>query len=128
MIYYLTQNDLLDMHAYVVERYGGLLGIASQDRLQTVLDAPRQVMFGVELYPDVTSKAAVLTFLIIKSHPFVGGNAGTALLALVRFLEINDMMLRQDISNSELIWLIRRLSYSDMDREGLERWLRRNVV
>ena len=90
---YLTKDELLDIHAYILERYGGRMGIASQDRLTQVLDTPRQVMFGVELYPDLPSKAAALTFLIMKSHPFVGANEATALMALLRFLHINNARL-----------------------------------
>lgn len=127
-IQYLTQDDLLDLHVYIINTYGGLLGIASQDRLTTVLNAPRQEMFGTALYPDLCSKAAVMTFLIIKNHPFLSGNDGTALIALLRFLEINGQTLRADIGSGELVWLVRALVHSDMDREGLEEWLRSNVV
>ena len=49
---YLTKDELLDLHIYAVSPYGGRMGIASQDRLTTVLEAPRQIMFGTELYPD----------------------------------------------------------------------------
>lgn len=125
---YLTKTDLLDLHIYAVMRYGGLLGIASQDRLQMVLNAPYQKMFGVELYPDVCSKAAALVYLLIKSRPFVGGNELTALMALLRFLDINAVELRDYIGDGELFWLIRALNYSDMDKEGLEDWLRENLV
>lgn len=125
---YLTKEDLLDLHAYAVTRYGGLLGIASQDRLQTALNAPRQEMFGAELYPDVCSKAAVLMYLLIKSRPFVGGNETTALMALLRFLEINNAALRYDVGDSELVWLVRALNHSDMDKEGLENWLRDSLM
>ncbi len=125
---YLTKEDVLDLHTYAVMRYGGLLGIASQDRLQTALNAPRQEMFGAELYPDLPSKAAALVYLLIKSRPFVGGNEITALMVLLRFLEINAAALRYDIGDSELFWLIRALNFSDMDKEGLEHWLRDNLV
>jgi death-on-curing protein len=121
---YLTKEDLLDLHTYAVLRYGGLLGIASQDRLQAVLNAPRQEMFGAELYPDLCSKAAIVTYLLIKNRPFVGGNEITALMALLRFLEINGTTLRYDVGSSELAWLIRAVTHSDMDKEGLENWLR----
>ena len=124
---YLTKDELLDIHAYILNRYGGRMGIASQDRLTNVLDAPRQVMFGVELYPDLPSKAAALTFLILKSHPFVGANEATALLALLRFLHINSAGL-DDASDADLRWVARAVSQSDLDREGLERWLRENLV
>jgi death-on-curing protein len=123
---YLTKDELLDIHAYILHRYGGRMGIASQDRLTTVLDAPRQVMFGAELYPDLPSKAAALAFLILKSHPFVGANEVTALLALLRFLHINNAGL-EDADDAELRWVMRADSQSDLDREGLEGWLRERL-
>jgi death-on-curing protein len=125
---YLTREDLLDLHAYIVMRYGGLMGIKSQDRLTTALHAPHQAMFGAELYPDVYSKAAALAYFIIKNHPFVSGNDGTALIAMMRFLQINGLQLRPDIGTGELIWLIRALNHSDISREGLEHWLRENAM
>lgn len=124
---YLTKEELLDLHAYAVERYGGLLGIKSQDRLQTALSAPRQEMFGAELYPEVVSKAAVLVYLLVKSHPFMGANEATALLAMLRFLELNGAALRPEIGDAELGWVFRALNNSDMDKEGLEQWLRDSV-
>jgi death-on-curing protein len=124
---YLTKDELLDIHAYILNRYGGRMGVASQDRLTNVLDAPRQVMFGVELYPDLPSKAAALAFLILKSHPFVGANEATALLALLRFLHINNADL-DAAGDVDLGWAARAVSRSELDREGLERWLREKLV
>ena len=124
---YLTKDELLDLHAYMLERYGGRIGIASLDRLTHVLDAPRQVMFGVELYPDLPSKAAALTFLIMKSHPFVGANEATALMALLRFLHINNARLDESV-DTNIGWLARAISCSELDRAGLERWVRDNLV
>jgi death-on-curing protein len=126
-VIYLTKHDLLDLHAFVVTRYGGRLGIASQDALGRVVDAPRQAMFGAELYPDVPSKAAALVFLLIKSRPFLAANELTALLALLRFLDSNDASLADEVSEPELLWLARSVNQSDLDREGLERWLRQHV-
>jgi death-on-curing protein len=125
---YLTKEELLDLHAFAVERYGGLLGIKSQDRLQTVLGSPRQEMFGSELYPDVCSKAAVLVYLLVKSHPFMGANEATALLAMLRFLELNGVALKPEIGAAELAWVFRALTHSDIDKEGLEQWLRDSVA
>lgn len=126
-MYYLTKEDLLDLHAFAVEQYGGLLGIKSQDRLQTVLNAPRQEMFGAELYPDVCSKGAVMVYLLVKSHPFLGANEATALLALLRFLDLNGAALKPGIGASELVWVFKALADSDLDKEGLEQWLRDSV-
>lgn len=125
---YLSKNELLDLHTYVVTRYGGLLGIQSQDRLHTALNAPLQTMFGAELYPDAPSKAAAMTYLLVKSRPFLGGNEGTALMALLRFLAINGLDLSPDIGPDELFGLMRSLNHSAMDKEGLEAWLRERVL
>jgi death-on-curing protein len=125
---YLTKQELLDLHACAVERYGGRLGIASQDGLTRVVDAPRQVMFGAELYSDLPSKAAALVFLLIKSRPFLGANETTALLALLRLLDINGVALDPAVSDAELLWLVRSINQADLDREGLEAWLRQNVA
>jgi len=124
---YLTKDDLLDLHAYLIARYGGRLGIASQDRLISALDAPRQVMFGAELYPDLASKAAALTFLVLKNRPFLGANEATALMALLRFLEINHTGLG-DVSQAELLQVVRAINHADIDRAGLERWLRERLA
>lgn len=124
---YLTKDDLLDLHALVIERYGGRLGIASQDRMTSALDAPTQVMFGAELYPDMPSKAAALTFLLLKSRPFVGANEATALMAMLRFLEINHAGLNE-AAQSELLRIVRAINHSDLDREGLESWLREHLA
>jgi death on curing protein len=127
-MHYLTRDELLDLHAYAVERYGGLLGIKSQDRLQMALSAPRQEMFGAELYPDIWSKTAVVVYLLVKSHPFLGANETTALLALLRMLDLNDAALRPEVSPGELAFVFRALNHSDMDKAGLEQWLRDSVV
>ncbi|NOK58360.1 MAG: death-on-curing protein [Chloroflexi bacterium AL-W] len=128
MIHYLTKNEVLDLHAYVITRYGGRLGIASQDRLISALDAPRQVMFGSELYPDVISKAAALAFFLLKGRPFLSGNQSTALMAMLRFLDINHISLHNNVSSSELLWIIQSLDRSDLDKNRLEEWLNEHAV
>ena len=125
---YLTRDDLLDLHAYALERYGGLMGIKSQDRLQHVIRAPHQQMFGAELYPDLSSKAAVMVYLLVKSHPFVGANDATALLSLLRLIDLNGHALRPEIGPGEIAWVFRALNHSDMDKASLEHWLRESIV
>ncbi len=117
---YLTKDELLHLHTYVVTRYGGRLGIASQDRLTSALAAPRQVLFDTELYPDLPSKAAALTFLLLKSRPFLAGNEGTALMALLRFLALNDTALNEDVSDAELRWMRENIRFNHEDHEGHE--------
>jgi death on curing protein len=123
---YLSLNDLLDLHTFAVERYGGRLGIKSQDQLQGALQAPRQIIFGEELYPDLAGKAAVLAFQLLKNRPFVAANEATALLAILRLLHLNDASLG-DTPVEALADELRAVLHSDQDRDGLATWLRDRV-
>ena len=122
---YLTLDEILDLHTFAVTRYGGRQGIKSQDRLQSALMAPQQVVFGTELYADLAGKAAVLGFQLLKNRPFVAANEATALLAMLRFLHDNDAVLSADVT--VLADQLRLVLASQLDRDGLETWLRENI-
>jgi death-on-curing protein len=66
--------------------------------------------------------------LLLKNRPFLGGNEVTAILALLRFLALNRAPLSDDVSDAELLWLVRAVNQSDLDREGVEQWLRENLA
>lgn len=119
---YLTSDDILDLHTFAIERWGGRMGIRSHDRLLSALHAPQQVLFGEEVYPDLAGKAAALTFQLLKNRPFVDGNETTALLVLLRVLEINDASLG-DTSPEALAEALEAVLHSELDRDGLEQWL-----
>ena len=119
---YLTHDDMLDLHTFAIERFGGRMGIKSQDKFQSVVAAPQQMAFGSELYPDLAGKVAVLGFQILKNRPFVGGNEATALLAILRFLEINDATLN-DATPGDLADQLRAVLRSELDRDGFTAWL-----
>jgi death-on-curing protein len=119
---YLTCDDILDLHTFAIERWGGRLGIRSQDQLLNALHAPQQILFGEELYPDLAGKVAALSFQLLKNRPFVDGNEATALLALLRFVYINDATLR-DTSSEDLASVLERVLHSDLERDGLAAWL-----
>jgi death-on-curing protein len=119
---YLSRDDVLDLHAFAVERWGGRLGIRSQDQLLNALHAPQQVLFGQEVYTTVASKGAALAFQLLKNRPFVDGNEATALLVLLRFLHINDAALN-DTAPEPVADALDRVLRSELDRDGLAEWL-----
>ncbi len=123
---YLGRDEILDLHTFAIEHFGGRLGIRSQDTLLSAVQAPQQVMFGEELYPDLASKAAVLSFQILKNRPFVDGNEATALLALLRFLAINDATLGNTPPEA-LAEMMDAVLNSNLDRDGLTQWLRERI-
>lgn len=117
---YLSRNELLDIHGYIVERFGGRLGLNSLDRLVSLVDAPSQMMFDQELYTSVAEKAAVMAYFLIKNRPFRSGNEPTALLAVLRFVAINNHTI-DDIS--ALAAELRAVARSERDQDTLSNWL-----
>jgi death-on-curing protein len=85
----LSLEQLLEIHALVVEATGGSTGIRDLGRLEAAIAAQTQNVFGEELYPNTTDKAAALIRGIIADRPFVGGNKRTAMLVGLTFLESN---------------------------------------
>jgi len=127
MIQYLTIEDVLALHDYAIQRYGGSSGILGMGRLESALDTPKQAMFGEELYPDVFAKSAILVYLLIKNHPFVDGNKRAALYALLRFLETNGLTISV-ASNDELYQFTIDIATSILDKAQIEEWLRKHTV
>ncbi len=123
---YLSRDDLLDLHTFALQRFGGRLGIRSQDRLLAALGAPQQVMFGMELYPDLPSKAAALGFMVLKNRPFNAANEATALLAVLRMLEINNTVVMPRFPE-KLAVALRAVLHSELDRDDLTAWLREEL-
>ncbi len=57
--------------------------------LESIVEQIKAVCFGVELYPDLISKASWLFYALIKNHPFQNGNKRVGVIALVTFLALN---------------------------------------
>jgi len=88
---YLSVEEILALHDYQIERFGGLHGILNLAALESAVNRPTVNIGSVDLYETVTEKAAVLAFSIIKNHPFVDGNKRTGLHAALTFLELNNV-------------------------------------
>jgi death-on-curing protein len=90
---YLTFEEILRLHFQVVEDYGGSHGVRSEDRFESVVEAPTVEVFEVEQYPGMYLKAAVYLRNIVKDHPFVDGNKRTGITVSTVYLMRNGTVL-----------------------------------
>ena len=125
-IRYLSPAEVLLIHDHAIREFGGSFGLISLERLEAAIGAPRQTMFGEELYPNLLSKAAILFYLLVKNHPFVDGNKRTAALALIEFLERNGYTL--DATNDELYQFTVDVASSALGKEEAEEWIRDKAI
>lgn len=90
---YLNGEDVLFLHYKLIEDYGGSHGIRDENRVASVIGAPKQQTFGEYQYPGVFEKAAVYARNIIAVHPFVDGNKRTGITCAAIFLMKNGYAL-----------------------------------
>lgn len=81
--YLLIAEVVLGVPAETIADWPGV-GLA-----ESALSAPSMGFGGVEFYPDVVDKAAVLCVRLARNHPLPDGNKRVAYLALVEFLARN---------------------------------------
>lgn len=124
-MHYLTPADLIAIHALLLAEFGGMRGIteAGFGRLEAAAATPRASMFGQDLYPGVTEKAAALCQAITRAHPFSDGNKRVALVALDLFLARNGRTLAA--TNDEVYATIMALAQGSLGREALVGWVER---
>lgn len=89
-------DDVLALHAALIERWGGAPGVRSSEALQGILQGAFQTFSGTELYPTVVDKAAYFCTEIIRQHPFIDGNKRTALAILGAYLAMHGHVLGAD--------------------------------
>ena len=75
-------------------------------KLNGILAAVYQNVFGTEVYPSIEEKAANLLYFLIKDHPFADGCKRIGASIFLEFLNKNNHLIidhRQIISNSALV-------------------------
>lgn len=83
-------EDVLEIHQFLIEKYGGANGIREISLLHSAISRPFTTFDGKELYPHPIDKASAILESIIINHPFVDGNKRTAfILCAVILLEYN---------------------------------------
>jgi death-on-curing protein len=90
----LTLEQILQIHALVIETTGGSAGLRDLGRLEAALATQTQNVFGEELYPSLLDKAAALIRGIIADHAFVDGNKRTAMLAGITLISMNGQQFK----------------------------------
>ena len=105
-IYELTYKecrDLIDSMKF----NSSVFGIEKEKgKLEGILAAIYQNVFGEELYPSIEEKAANLLYFIIKDHPFADGCKRIGASLFLEFLNKNNHLIidgKQIISNSALV-------------------------
>lgn len=121
----LTLEQLLEIHALVVEATGGSVGLRDLGRLEAAIATQTQNVFGEELYPNIIDKSAAIIRAIVADHPLVDGNKRTAMLAGLTLLEINGVDFSAKVGEIEDFAV--RIAVGRLDIPEIAHWLERHT-
>ncbi len=125
-IRYLNLEEILRLHFQIIEDFGGSHGVKDEGRLKSVVQAPKQIVFGKEQYPTLNKKAAVYLRNIIGDHPFSDGNKRTAITVCGIFLTRNGSKLTVSPKVLELFTL--KVTIDHLTINKIASWLDGNSV
>ena len=91
------ENAMREINA-LREKFGGstLFGNEKDDSFHSSIGQIYQTFGGVELYPSVEEKAAMLLYLVTKNHSFSDGNKRIAATLFLWFLNNNGILYNKD--------------------------------
>jgi death-on-curing protein len=121
---FLSAEQILFIHARLVEETGGSHGVRDLHMLISAIGKTMARFDNQDLYPDLFSKVAALMESLLRNHPFVDGNKRTGATAAGLFLRRNGYRLTA--SNSDLASITMRIAQSQTSVAELANWLREN--
>ena len=121
---YLSAEQVLFIHARLIEETGGEHGVRDLGMLLSAIGRPQASFDHQDFYPDLSGKTAALMESLIRNHPFVDGNKRTGVTAAGLFLRQNGYRLTA--SNTDLVAVTIRIAQSQCSVEELAAWLRDN--
>ena len=102
-IRFLGIDEVLALHADLIDRYGGAPGVRDLGLLESAVAAPEASFDGNYLHATLPEMAGAYLFHLAKNHPFVDGNKRIAAAAMFMFLYLNSLTL--DCEEDELVAL-----------------------
>ena len=123
---FLTVEDVLDLHAVQLERYGGSAGIRDAGLLESAVMTPRASFGGEYVHADLFQMAAAYAFHIAENQPMVDGNKRTGLASALVFLAINGYDVPDP--KGELYTAMIDISARRLNKEGLAELLGKKAL
>ena len=122
MTYYPNVDEVIAVHARLIAKFGGCLGIRDHGALESALARPQ-----TGYYDDLVQEAAALWESLSQNHPFVDGNKRVAVTVTAAFLKLNGYRLEFD-DLAAFSFLIGLYESGTLRFRELETWLRQHAA
>ena len=96
--FHATYENAMEAILLLKERFGEstLFGNEKDESFKSSIGQIYQTFDGIELYPTVEEKAAMLLYLVTKNHSFSDGNKRIAATLFLWFMNNNHILYRAD--------------------------------
>lgn len=121
---YLNPEQVLFIHARIIEETGGAHGVRDLGLLESAVARPQATFDGRDLHSNLFIKAAALLHALIKNHPFVDGNKRTGMISAGLFLRANGAEL--NATNKEMELLALKVAESKVEVKQIAEWLQKH--
>ena len=122
---FLSVEDVIEIHADQIQRYGGSLGIRDVDLLHSALGMPEAGSGDQYLHAGLIEMAAAYLYHIVQNHPFIDGNKRTGVMAAFVFLKLNGFTLEADESVFET--LVLEAAQGQVGKDAIAGFFRENT-
>ena len=123
-VYRITYNDCRAMVDRMEDSFkSDVFGVEREPgKVEGILAAVYQDVFGGEVYPSLEEKAANLLYFMIKDHPFADGCKRIAASLFLEFLSRNNVLFRDGkkvISDGALVAITLMIAESDPQEKDI---------
>ena len=136
-IKYFDRKGLEELHSILADKFKEdgepipPFSMANEHNIDALIKLPQSIYFGVEQYPTLESKAAIIFFTINKKHIFPNANKRFSVLCLSVFLEANgkELSVPADELTKKALWLAQTTHTHNFDdiKQELESWIGQNI-
>ena len=88
--FFLSLDEVLEMHGEQIERYGGSGGLRDAAALESAVATPQATFGGEFLHTSIPAMAAAYLYHLCQNHPFMDGNKRVGANSAITFLLMND--------------------------------------
>ena len=124
-LFHATYENAMEAIMSLKEKFGESMLFANEkdDSFKSSIGQIYQTFDGVDLYPSVEEKAAMLLYLVTKNHSFSDGNKRIAAMLFLWFMEGNGILYRQDgskrIADNTLVALTLMIAESRTEEKDI---------
>ena len=123
--FYATYENAMHEIDLLRQKFGGsvLFGNEKDESFKSSIGQIYQTFGGVELYPSVEEKAAMLLYLVTQNHSFSDGNKRIAATLFLWFMNNNNILYRPDgskrIADNTLVALTLMIAESKTEEKDI---------